>query len=345
VSFQNSLKSIYRRGLGSIDLMAPVRTLSNKCPPVCVTFAMRQIGSIESESQARVFRSYLLTLGIHADLDQTRDKRWAIWVHEETRLDEARRELEQFMADPRHERYQSGAKTGAEIEKTILRDNKKFKERHVDLRTAWHKNQMMGGTLTITLIFISVAVTILQNMPGTGEFIERWLSIQQYKIVDGYIGYHERFLNDVLNGQIWRLVTPIFLHFGILHILFNMMWLRTLGGDIEAVEGTKKFALQVLTYAIAGNVLQLYFGHPSFGGMSGVNYGLFAYVWLIGKHTHEPRYQLDPVTIGLMLFWFVACWLGWIGHIANWAHTGGLILGAIWATAKLRRIPFTGIRF
>jgi len=305
---------------------------------------MRQIGSIESESQARVFRSYLLTLGIHADLDQTRDKRWAIWVHEETRLDEARQELEKFLTDPRHERYQAGAKTGVEIEKTILKDNKKYKERHVDLRTAWHKNQMTGGALTLTLIFISVGIYVLQNMPGTSVFIERWLSIQTYELNAGGF-YTTSFLAEVMHGQVWRLITPIFLHSTILHILFNMMWLKTLGGDIEAVEGTKKFALQVVTYAIVSNVLQLYFVHPMFGGMSGVNYGLFAYVWLVGKHTHEVRYQLDPVTIGLMLFWFVACWLGWIGNVANWAHTGGLILGAIWATIKLRRIPFTRIRF
>ena len=51
---------------------------------------MRLIGYINTESQARVFRSYLLTRGLKSDVEQSQDKRWGIWVHEEPRLDEAK---------------------------------------------------------------------------------------------------------------------------------------------------------------------------------------------------------------------------------------------------------------
>lgn len=301
---------------------------------------MRQIGTIDTESQARVFRSYLLTIGIHADVDQTLDRRWAIWVHEENRLDDGRRELEQFLADPRKDRYQVAAKAAENIEKVAVKENKKFKERHVDLRTAWHKSQLAGGAFTLTLIFMSVAYFLLQRFPATTLVIDQWMYFSQKT----YAALQDPFI-QIKQGQIWRLITPIFLHGDLLHILFNMMWLLTLGGMIESAEGSPRLGIQVLTFAVLSNVLQAAFAGPFFGGMSGVNYGLFAYVWLVGRFSNEARYQLDQVTIYLMLGWFVACWLGWIGNVANWAHTGGLIMGAVWATVKIRRIPFTAIRW
>lgn len=306
---------------------------------------MRQIGYIDTESQARVFRSYLLTLGMHSDVDQASDKRWAIWVHEETRLDEGRRELEQFVADPKNSRYQSAAAVGHEIEKTAQKEEKRFKNRHVDMRTQWHKSQMMGGKLTLILIFASVAVTLLMNLPDWGPFIKQWFSIMAYQPIDGGIVYNREPFFEILHGQVWRLITPIFLHFGIMHILFNMLWLKTLGGAVETVEGTFRLALHVLLYAVAGNVLQLLIAAPNFGGMSGVNYGLFAYMWLVGKYSNETRYYIDPLNVGLLLFWFFACLFGLIPNVANGAHVGGLVLGALWATLHLRRVPFTNVRF
>ncbi len=306
---------------------------------------MRQIGFIDTESQARVFRSYLLTLGMHSDVESAGDKRWSVWVHEETRLEDGRIELEKYLADPKNPRYQAAAALGQEIEKTEKKEVKRFKNRHVDMRTQWHKSQMMGGKLTLILIFISVAVTALMYMPGWGQVIRQWFSIMGYQVEGNMMYYSKRPLDEVLHGQIWRLITPIFLHFGIMHILFNMLWLKALGGAVEAVEGTWRLALHVLVYALAGNVLQVFIAGPTFGGMSGVNYGLLAYVWLVGKYSNEQRYYIDPLNLGLMMVWFFACLFGLIPNIANGAHAGGLVLGAIWATVHLRRIPFTNFRF
>lgn len=265
---------------------------------------MRRIGTIDTESQARVFRSYLLTLGIHSDLEQNHQKTWTIWVHEETRIDEATNELEAFLSNPRDPKYQAAVTVGEQIEKTRQRENKDFKNRQVDLRTNWHLSQNSATPLTMLLIVISVAVTVFLHVDATEGFIRTWFSIMAYVPEGNRIYFHITPLHEVRQGQIWRLITPIFLHFSILHILFNMMWLRLLGGSLEAVEGTWKLALHVVVYAIAGNVLQFFMTGPGFGGMSGVVYGLFAYTWLVGKYTHEPRYFIDPVTVGFMIFWF-----------------------------------------
>ena len=89
---------------------------------------------------------------------------------------------------------------------------------------------------------------------------------------------------ELKQGEIWRPVTPIFMHFGIIHILFNMMWLKELGTMIEFKNGSLKMLLMVLIIAVVSNVGQDYYKGPYFGGMSGVVYGLFGYIWMKSRY-------------------------------------------------------------
>ena len=315
---------------------------------------MRRIGTIPTESQARVFRSYLLTLGIHADVDQGADRQWAIWVHEEDRLDEGTAELEKFLANPKNDIYQAGAKTGAEIEREKRKDEKDYRRRQVDLRTAWHKWNITVSPITTVLIIISVAATVLQHIPAVQAIYMQWFYMKSY--VTGEYGFPypvhpEPYSYEIMHGQLWRLITPAFIHasffggFSVLHILFNMYWLRDLGDDVEKVEGPWKYSLHLLLYAVFPSLLEFYLGGPLFGGMSGVVYGLFTYAWLVGYYTNEERYIISTNTVYTMGIWYLLCWTGLLGGIANWAHTGGIVMGALLATLRLRRIPFTRIRW
>ena len=62
--------------------------------------------------------------------------------------------------------------------------------------------------------------------------------------------------------------------------------------------------------------------------MSGVNYGLFGYLWIRGKLDPTFGFQLDPSTIAIMLIWFGVCLIGLMPNVANTAHAIGLISGA-----------------
>ena len=139
--------------------------------------------------------------------------------------------------------------------------------------------------------------------------------------------------------QIWRYVTPIFIHFNALHILFNMSWLRTLGNAIEFVRGTRRFLGLVLFVAVVSNVAQFIWSGPAFGGMSGVDFGLIGYIWMKGKTQPQYGLALPQQQVVMSMLWMLLCIGGAFGPIANAAHVGGFLAGivigartAIWKT-------------
>ena len=177
---------------------------------------------------------------------------------------------------------------------------------------------------------------------------------------EGVLTWSSR-LEEVRHGEVWRLITPIFLHFSVMHILFNMLWLKDLGSMIEGRQNTLYLLALVLVIAIGSNLTQFYlggylsghpihhlghvvgYGGPNFGGMSGVVYGLMGYIWIRGKRDPGSGLFLHPSTVSMMIIWFFFCMTPWaaaaIGSsVANGAHAGGLIIGMLWGwLASLRR--------
>ncbi len=131
----------------------------------------------------------------------------------------------------------------------------------------------------------------------------------------------------------WRLFTPVFLHFGLFHILFNALWIWEFGRRIELCFGSGFLALLILLTGIGSNIAQYLWQGPSlFGGLSGVLYALLGFLWIYNLLRPHRLTTLPPGIIGFMLFWLVLGMSGAIdafidGSVANAAHLGGLLCG------------------
>jgi GlpG protein len=187
--------------------------------------------------------------------------------------------------------------------------------------------QWRSAPVTLSLILCSVLGFLITYLPTAETWIS-YLSFTPFHL-DGSQLQFENF-----DGQYWRFVTPVFLHFGWLHIVFNSLWLWELGRRSEQVLGHFNVFMLVMVIAVVSNIIQFKFGGMGlFGGMSGVVYGLLGFSWV--APLLQPVWRIQPSS-AIMLFmvgWLVACMAGiaetlGFGSIANAAHVGGLLCGA-----------------
>jgi GlpG protein len=182
--------------------------------------------------------------------------------------------------------------------------------------------------VTVTLILLSICGFLLLYLNAPVNWLG-YLTFTPFELVDGKPVFGDA------TGQYWRLVTPAFLHFGWLHIVFNSLWLWELGSKVERVMGPVNMTLLFVVIAVVSNTCQFLFGGPSlFGGMSGVVYGLLGFSWV--APLLQPAWRIRP-TPAIMLFmvgWLVVCMVGLVqvlgfGAVANAAHLAGLVCGAV----------------
>ncbi|MCC5886934.1 MAG: rhomboid family intramembrane serine protease [Gammaproteobacteria bacterium] len=144
-------------------------------------------------------------------------------------------------------------------------------------------------------------------------------------------------------GQFWRLWTPALLHFSVLHLAFNLLWLWEFGRRIEDAQGRGRLLETVLLLAPVANVAQWLVGDgPMFGGLSGVVYGLLGYLIVAGRVTGDSRLMLPPALVVILLVFLVLFSTGVTSafglHIANAAHWGGFIAGVTWGLLRVRSV-------
>lgn len=186
--------------------------------------------------------------------------------------------------------------------------------------------------LTLTLIGACVVVELAARSQFAVD-LRPWLFISQWPAG----------LPEIAAGEVWRLLTPIFLHFGLPHLVINLAWLWALGEMTERVFGAAALALLVAVVGVFSNLCQFAAGGPAFGGMSGVLYGLLGFLWMQSRFNPAAGARLGNPIVVMMLAWLVLCWSGVLEifgiRVANTAHATGLGAGLLlgFFSAKLGR--------
>ncbi|WP_153555599.1 rhomboid family intramembrane serine protease [Roseimaritima sediminicola] len=333
---------------------------------------MRKLGTLPDEPTARRLVDYLLTQRIDATtnaLDEPAGA-WELWVREEDQMEAAGRILEDFRAAPNDPRFDATAEAN-QIRKQISAAAKQ----HARRQRGMPAGAMPGGAagiqnrpipVTMAVIVISVLaglVTSFGNPPINGQVMEtpdgdivvpdQSFGLRLFRgmmMVDplayqyGNDGQGNRDpLDRIGRGEVWRLLTPAFLHGSIMHLAFNMLMMFSLGGVIERLHSSGFLAVLVVVTGVVATLAQA-FAPPALGGTplqlgaSGVIFGLFGYLWI--RPIMQPSYpvRIPQSSVLLILGWGLLCMTPIIPNVANAAHVGGLVAGivAVPVAVKLR---------
>ncbi|MGI9274747.1 MAG: rhomboid family intramembrane serine protease [Endozoicomonas sp.] len=188
--------------------------------------------------------------------------------------------------------------------------------------------------VTMLLLVICLAVGLFTQMGDNINTVSHFTFVK-FRVMGEY-AYFSSLAQTLDAGDYWRLITPIFLHFGILHFAFNMLWLFDIGRRIEFRQDGLHLLGLVLVSGLLSNFAQYYFGGASslFGGFSGVVYGMLGYCLVREKIDPDCQFGIQPAIYGFMMIWLAIGFTGILGTIgfgnmANAAHTGGLVSGVV----------------
>ncbi len=298
---------------------------------------MRQIGTLPKTLDPKAFADYLLSLGMKTRVDD-RPEGWDVWIFNEDHIQQARDELQAYVENPDDPRYRAAVPSAEAIRRNQKEQEKKFRRNFRDSSDLWGKPSFRQRPASAILLFACIAIFIGQNIPAgqfehipTGDDLEKRLLFSDYALgPDGTVTSNG--LRKIEAGEVWRLITPAFMHVNLIHIVFNMSWLTYLGTMIEVRRGTLRFLLLVLASAAISDLGQYVWGVRThdiapFMGFSGVAYAIFGYVWMKGIHQPEHRLGVTQSSVNIMIVWLFVCMTGYLGNVANAAHVVGLLVG------------------
>lgn len=270
---------------------------------------MTRITEFANLRMAQAFVDYMATRGVQLRIEQ--ESRYTLWLDDASQLELVETELNQFIREPGHPRYQAASwqagKTNSGITYSSSSLMANIRER--------------AGPLTLGVMAACVVVFILMQIIGD-RVVMSWLS---WPDADQHF-------------ELWRWFSHALLHFSLVHLIFNLLWWWYLGGTIEKRLGSGKLFVIMLISALLSGWMQAKFSGVMFGGLSGVVYALMGYAWLRGERDPASGVWLERGLMAFSIVWLVIGYMGWFGlSIANAAHVTGLLIGLAMAYVDTRK--------
>ncbi len=266
--------------------------------------------------KALTFADYLNSIGIRA-VARSRDESpaWAVAVANESDVSRAKIELVKYAGSPYDQKYTQASWTSGRYQKAEKRLSG-------GILASWNP-------LTMTSVIELICVLFYLAMFVSERSVVEWFSLT-------------RAMGDLTPENYYRLLTPVFLHFNIVHIAFNLVMWEALARPLERTLGLGKLFSLFIAVALMSNVLQYMVldGNGTFGGLSGVVYGVIGYMGLISRRSDCPQSLQFPQ--GLLAVSAVFIVFGFfVSGIANFCHLGGLLVGLAWGFLDYKRPIFS----
>lgn len=144
------------------------------------------------------------------------------------------------------------------------------------------------------------------------------------------LGYGLMIPSRIQMGELWRLVTPMFLHYEFAHIAFNMLSLYIFGRFVERIYGSGRFVGIYLLAGIGGCLLSFALNDQPSLGASGAVFGLFGALLAFGQYDRRAfAMTIGASVYGLLIMNLIFGFM--MPNVDNWGHIGGLIGGYLTA--------------
>lgn len=267
---------------------------------------MHHLTFINHPRYAQAFVDYLKSRGVSASL-QIREDGANIFVDQDADLPVAQAELERFLQEPNHERYRQAS--------WLLEEEAPQAERLAGMYRGVGFGRILKMTGVVTKVVVAICLGVFLITAQGADLAAR-----------APFMFFQSLSQLASSGEIWRWITPVFVHFGLLHFAFNMSAWWVFGGLVERTQSSRRLFMLLMLTGVISNLVQFMWTGNRFGGLSGVVYGVLGYLWFYERFSPAPPFRLPQ---GLMVFMVIALALGFtdIMPMANQAHLSGLLTG------------------
>lgn len=282
-----------------------------------------EVGVLPRKEMALKFADYLNSKGIKARAKPGFGANYVVLVANEKDISPAKLELLRFGNNPFAKEYNKASWAQGQL----LKRDKVISSGFMSFSMGTYRWTPFSLTSIIELVCLVIFIVGLfsSSMENTFAYMLGWISLE----------------NLTQDFQIYRVITPIFLHFGFLHIAFNLVMFEAFARPIERYLGVGRLLYVILSIAIVSNALQFIVSaglnqYALFGGLSGVVYGIICYMAILSRRVDVPNELKVPPGLLTVSIIFIA--LGFVmNDVANFCHIGGLIMGLVLGFLDFRR--------